>query len=354
MYPENVKSDVKRKPLFPAIVGAGISLVILRTGFLAFFFLVPLGVVAYKYDYRIAWKAFLFAVLGNFVLAAGARASRGISLTDTLWDITYYGLMAFIFTGIVAPPPVLSVKIKGAVRFFCGSCLGALLLAYLFLQLSSSPVFLEYINYLLSVVFQVNHPSSSDVVNNAMLGGLSAEVILEMIQTVMLRGGSLVSCVLLFAICRQTSLFLARFSFRKKDAGPSEASSPKASSLTSFRVNPRVIWVFSVSLFLVVLARIARLEIPEIILWNVLILCVILYFTQGLGIFQFFISRFALSPSTRVFFVVVFFIVLFSPYLNALLLGGLFLLGIAENWVPLRAPKKNGPPSTPEAGGSEN
>ena len=130
MHPE----IAKRKFLFPAIIGAGVSLLLLRTGVFAFFFLVPLGFIAYRFDYKSAWTAFLFAVLGNFILAAGARASRGISLTDTLWDIIYFSLMAFIFTGIVAPPPALSVKFKGAVRFFCGSCLGALLLAYFFLQ----------------------------------------------------------------------------------------------------------------------------------------------------------------------------------------------------------------------------
>jgi len=350
MYPENVKSDDKRKSLFPAMLGAGISLFLLRTGVFAFFFLVPFGFVFYKYKYRSAWAAFLFAVLGNTILAAGAFALRGISLTDTLWDICYFGLMSFIFTGILAPPPVLSVKFKEAVRFFFGSCLGALLLTVLFLQVSSSPVFLEYLNYLLSVVFQVDSSLGTDAVQGAMFGGVSAEVILGTVRTVMLCGGSLVSCVLLFAICRQIGFFLASFTFRKAPLPPEAVPLPEASFLAVFRVNPVVIWVFSVSLFLVVLTRITRLEIPEIILWNILILCVILYFTQGLAILRFFLSRFALSPFTRVFLIVVLVIVLFSPFLNALLLGGLFLLGVVENWVPLRAPKKNGPPSTPEAG----
>jgi hypothetical protein len=261
--------------------------------------------------------------------------------------------MAFIFTGIVAPPPALSAKYKEAVRFFCGSCLGALLFIYLFLQTSSSPVFLEYIDYLLNVVFQVNRSSGTDVVQNALLGNISAELVLETALAIMLRGGSLVSCIILFAVCRQISLFLARLSFRKP-LTPEAAPSPQASSLVSFRVSPTVIWVFSTSLLLVVLTGMARLEIPEIILWNILILCVILYFTQGLGILQFFFARLALSPFSKIFFLVLLVVVLFSPFLNLLLLGGLFLLGVAVNWVPLRAPVKNGPPSTPEAGDSEN
>ena len=340
---------IQRKSLFPALVGAGISLLLLRTGLLAFFFLVPLGFIAYRLDYRSAWTACFFAVLGNFFFAISARASRGVSMTDTLWDIIYFGLMTLIFTGIVAPPPALSARYKGAVRFFCGSCLGALLLAYLFFQVSSSPGFSEYVNYLINAVFQANSSSGSDVVNNAILGNISAEAVLQMTQTIMLRGGSLVSCILLFAVCRQTSYFLARVVFRKRTGVP-----PKTSSLASFRVAPVLIWVFSASLLLVVLTGMTGLEFPGIILWNILVLCVILYFTQGLGILQFFLFRFLSSFSSRVFFLVAFFVVLFSPFLNALLLGGLFLLGVAENWVPLRAPQKNGPPSTPEAGGGGN
>jgi hypothetical protein len=182
-----------------------------------------------------------------------------------------------------------------------------------------------------------------------MFGNYSTEVILETIQTVMLRGGSLVSCVVLFAICRQTGFFLARFAFRKD-----VVTSQEASSLMLFRVNPMIIWVFSASLLLVVLTGITRLEIPEIILWNILILCVILYFTQGLGILRFLLSRFALPPFLRIFFFFFLGVALFSPFLNALLLGGLFLLGVAENWAPFRASKKNGPPSTPEAGDNGN
>ena len=96
----------------------------------------------------------------------------------------------------------------------------------------------------------------------------------------------------------------------------------------------------------------AKLEIPEIILWNILILCAILYLAQGLGILQFFLARPTVSPSFKLLLSVLFIFLFFSPVINVVLLGGVVLLGIAENWVPFRAPKQNGPPSTPEAGDS--
>jgi hypothetical protein len=49
----------------------------------------------------------------------------------------------------------------------------------------------------------------------------------------------------------------------------------------------------------------------------------------------------------RLFFNVLIILLIFSPGINAFVLVGMILLGIAENWVPLRTPKPNGPPSTP-------
>jgi hypothetical protein len=40
-------------------------------------------------------------------------------------------------------------------------------------------------------------------------------------------------------------------------------------------------------------------------------------------------------------------LLVFSPGINAAALGVLVLLGIAENWVPFRAPKPDGGSSTP-------
>jgi len=105
---------------------------------------------------------------------------------------------------------------------------------------------------------------------------------------------------------------------------------------------------------LVVLSRVARLVVPEIILWNILVLCIILYCAQGLGILQFFLSRPTVPVFLRFFLTVVLIILIFSPAVNAVLLIGIVILGIAENWAPFRAPKPNGPPSTPEGGDRGN
>jgi len=259
------------------------------------------------------------------------------------WDVLYFTFMMAVFTWIVSPPPGFSVKLTESIRLIIGSFLGALLLIGMFLKTISSPDFYEYLSYALNALVSAYRSSGSDVVQAAMLGSLTADGILDFIKSILLRGGSLASCILLFSICRQMGYTLARIMSRQKGEAP----------LLSFHVPNEVIWVLSCSLLLVVFTRYIKLELPEIVLWNILILCSILYLAQGLGILQFLFARPKVPPSMKLIFSVLFFVFLFSPGINAFLLGGVVLLGIAENWAPLRVSKQNGPPSTPEAGDSE-
>jgi hypothetical protein len=331
----------------------------LKTGFLSLFFLVPLGFVAYRYHYRVAWLAFLLAFFGHAILSIANSAGRAIPFEALGWDVLYYGAITFIFILIIASPPSLQTKMSWPVRLVAGACLGSLLFNYILFMNMDSQAFLEYIGYFVNSLIAAYQSAKIDVVQNAMLESLTPEFVMDMIMAFMLRGGSLVSCVLLFFVCCQMSLILARMSFRLVGKNIQEKISWEAklngiNPLAGFHVNPRVIWVFSFSLLLVVITRTIKLEIPEIILWNVLIICSILYLAQGLGIMQFFLIMPSFSPFLRMILVIAFVFVLFSPFINAFLLGGLVLLGIAENWLPFRVSKQSGPPSTPEAGGGVN
>jgi hypothetical protein len=99
----------------------------------------------------------------------------------------------------------------------------------------------------------------------------------------------------------------------------------------------------------VLLARVILSSFLEIAAWNILAVCAMMYLAQGGGIVQCFLYRRNLPPFLRLLFNVLIVLLVFSPGINAFVLVGLILLGIAENWAPLRAPKPNGPPSTPAA-----
>jgi len=338
-----------KRSIIPALIAAGICLFFQRSGFFTLFFLAPLGFVAYRYNFRVAWTALLFAVLGNALLALGQAAERTIPAGEIIWPLLYFALIAAIFTWITAAPPGFSAKVPGSMRLMLGSCLGALLFIGIFFRTAASPGFSDYISSMINTVVSMYRSSGSDVVQNALLESLTADVVLNFMKSVILRGGSLIACVLLFFISRQVSFTLARLTH-----GGRGIHSAKMNSLAFFHVYPVVIWFLSASLLLVVLTRMVKFTVPEIILWNVLMFCAIMYLAQGLGILQFFLLRPSIPPFLRLVLMVVFIILLFSPGINAVLLVGVALLGIAENWVPFRAPKTNEPPSTPEAGDGGN
>jgi len=359
---------LKKKELIPALIGAGICLFFSRSGLFVLFFLLPLGFLAFRYGYRVVWNAVFFAVAGNTVLALGTLL-RG-SATGFFWGILYFAIMTSVFTWIVAPPPGLARTFCGTVRLVIASALSSAVLMAMFLRTAAAPGFLEHIA---SVTGAMASPAP-DVVQAALLAEVTPEMVLDFIRSAMLRGGALISSLLLFFICRQFSFILTRMvAFFAKNrpfgnAFPAQAEEPapqKTAPVSSsagagalgieplivFRVHPMLIWAFSGSLLLVVLSSMASLEIPEIILWNILVICGILYFAQGLGILHFFIAHRVAAPLLKLLLCVTFFVLLFSPGINMVLLGGVAFLGIIEHWVPFRLPKSNGTPSTPEADG---
>ena len=341
---------IKRKELIPALIGAGVCLFFSRSSLLVLFFVLPLGFLAYRYGYRVAWSALFFAVMGNMFLAMGTALTHGFPLTGIFWGVFYFAAVASIFTWITAPPPALSLKVCSTVRLIIGSSLASLLLMGMFFRIMASPNFSENIALITNSVM-ARGSAGSDVVQSALLSEVTPEMVLNFMTSTVLRGGALISSLLLFFVCRQISFILARLFVRNK---PPTSNLLEVNSLLVFRVHPMAIWVLSGALLLLVLTNRANLEIPGIILWNILILCGILYLAQGMGIVQFFLARATLTPFLKLLLCVLFLLLLFSPGINAILFGGVVLLGIAENWVSFRAPKSNGPPSTPEAGDSGN
>jgi hypothetical protein len=155
--------------------------------------------------------------------------------------------------------------------------------------------------------------------------------------SLILRGGGLASCMLVFYISRFITLFLAGL-VRRGRTWP---------GLREFRVSPWLIWAFSLSLGIILLSRLVKWQVPEIVAWNVLALCALMYLAQGAGIVRHFLTCRPVSPGLRLFVNIAIVFAVLSPGLNGILFGALILLGVAEHWAPLRVIKQKGPPSTP-------
>jgi len=78
------------------------------------------------------------------------------------------------------------------------------------------------------------------------------------------------------------------------------------------------------------------MQAVEILSWNVVTVCLLLYLAQGLGIIFYYLSKTARSTLTRLFQALLAVIIIMSPGINLIACGGILVLGIAENWAPLR------------------
>jgi uncharacterized protein YybS (DUF2232 family) len=327
--------------LVPALIGAAVCVVFIRTGILRFFFLAPLGFAAAGYNTKTGWTALLFAVAGHTLISLVLVVSNLLPWGETGWEFLFFALMTAAFLWILAPPRGKSrfSRIPGTARLAVGSSACTLVVLGVLFHVLDNEASYEYVKAQLETVKSLYLPSGSDVVQNALLESLTADFILRSVRMILERGGALASCVFIFFVNRQISLALARIFRGRSGAG----------GMRSFHVPAFVIWALSSSLLLVLLCRAAGLQAPEILGWNILTLCCILYFAQGLGIIQYFLTGPSVPPFRRILSLVILIVLLFTFGINAIILGLIILLGIVENWVSFRKPKLSGPPSTPGA-----
>ncbi|MDR2494519.1 MAG: YybS family protein [Spirochaetaceae bacterium] len=319
-----------------SLAGAVISAGLTRSGFPAFFFLVPLGFTAQGCGLLWGWITALGAVVINGIASLiGALAFK----TPMPWaDLVYFDIMALVFTWVTAP---LSPRKRGvrapapAYRFAAGSVIGALALWFLIEAASESlDAFFRSQGEALASLYRAS--AASDSAGAAFMEQYATpEAVAAFMKSVMLRGGGVLSCALIFFVSRQISLLFARLILRIR--APEQP----------FHAAPSLIWALSLSLLGAVAGSEAGMVPLEIGAWNMITVCAVLYLAQGWGIARYFLASRNLPPFKRVMLTLLVIVLLCSPVINAAALGILVLLGIAENWVPFRAPKSDGPSSTP-------
>ena len=309
------------------LICASLSAVMMRFGFLSFLFLTPLGFAA-LYNNTSAWFTFTAAAIINGVISLVFRGNSGFGL-----DIIYFTSIAFGFTWIMAGGIGSNqVQIRTLYRFIIASAFGSLVLLFIIHDGRANPGLAEAISSVLIA------SAGADAARRSFLEQtMTAERILEIFRNVTLRGGAMASMLFMFYLNRRMSI-IAELIVRKRKA---------ALDLLSFHVPVNTIWCLSFSIAAVLLSRTINLSILEIAAWNVLVVCAILFLAQGAGIVMFTLARQTFPPMVRLLLHIMIVVIIFSPGINTIALAALVFVGIAENWLPLRAPKKDGTPPTP-------
>jgi hypothetical protein len=319
--------------LIPAIVCAFLSVAFMRTGFLALFFLVPPGFCAVAFGSAAAWLCFVFASVGNGILAAGISLYYGVGLPLAGKDILYFVVIVLGFTWIMAGNPPGTEqripKIRTAYRFVIAAALGAVMFLVVTFAGSGNEALLSLIFSQAEAVSEGMIASSGmDAARQSLLQNvLTPENVMQTLLAVMLRGGALFSAFFVFFFSRQAAFLLARLLRRLR--------ANTTGDLTGFYAPRRVIWVFPLSLLAVIIGRVISVEAIEIVSWNLLVVCAVMFLAQGGGIVLFTLTRRPMPTMFRLLLMGLLVVVIFSP-VNVFILGALVLLGIAENWLPMR------------------
>jgi len=317
-------ASIGKKTLISALVCAAVCVALVRTGFFMLFFLVPLGVCAVVFGPVAAWLGALFAVLGNGVWLALISLRYGGPSINSL-NMLYFAVVSLGFTWIMAGNPPESrwipaiPRVRTLFRFTAASIAGAL--AYMGL----------------TFLFDGGYGFRSQIEAVASLFGTEAaqqafqeqmpDTMVEVISALVLRGGAVFSAFFMFFYSRQLAFVLVRLFKRRGSA---------RGDLIDFHAPRRAIWVLSLCLPVILLCRVVSLGMIEIAAWNILVVCVIMFLAQGGGIALFYFARRPAPMMVRLLGIVAFVFVIFSPGVNMLAALTLILLGIAENWLPLR------------------
>ena len=305
---------------------------------LILFFLLPIGIAGYLYSSMSCWLTVLFS-----------SVFYGLGLLifpepDTLASISKPVLAGFFFLacaafGWIVSAPGKSARVRTYLRLIIGSVAvfaGGVFLVRNYLQQDGAYQFV--IQTIETAIAIASSLQGADVVQQSLINELfSPEVFLETMRFVALRGGGIAWAMVFLFISRQGALGISGLIRRQRFAR----------GISAFKAPGQLIWVLSFSIFALLISFRVKLEIPEIAAWNVFIVCVMVYIAQGGGIVTYYLNR----PGTPRFFRVAanicVILMIFRPGMLAFVLVPMAILGIIENWVPLRVPKTNGSSSTP-------
>jgi hypothetical protein len=312
---------------------------------------VPLGLCSAVYGPVSAWIGFIAAALGNGFIAAGLSLRYGTGLAGVGIETLYFSALILSFTWIMAGSPspslfpgVLVVRIppvRTAFRFIAASLIGAFAFLGMIFSLARDEGISAFIRSQIEVISSSYITASGgDAVNRASLERLlSPDRVIEAFSAIISRGGAVFSAFFLFFFSRQAAFILARLFPRYRQGGSAH------NDLTGFHVPRRAIWVLSLCLPVIILCRTSSLELIEIAVWNILVICAIMFLAQGAGIVLYNFARRSMPALMRLLCALAFVFIVFSPGINVMVMGFLVLLGIAETWIPLR--KINNKGSTP-------
>jgi hypothetical protein len=314
-----------RSPLSVIVICASISVLIQYTGLFSFFFLVPVGFAVMVSDsfYRTVLLMTGFFIVLSLFISLIVSGSANIPLIEFIYTV----ILIFGFSWIMAGSKYTNVRT--AYRFILSASAGFIVFLAVFLgagkDSSLHSALYSQAEFISSIIIA---SAGNDAVRVSELQKvLTPENIVESFKSIFLKGGAILTFFFVFFINRHLSL-IALWLIKKQKYGR---------RLSAFFAPANTVWLLCASAALLLFTRQLKMETAEIVAWNVLAVCGIIFLAQGAGILMHFLETRA--PAFRLMANVFIIVLILSPGINTVAIAALLLLGVIENWVPLRQPK---------------
>lgn len=339
MDKEKTTAGKPKGRLVPVLISGFASAVLLELGGLfGFFFPVPIGIMVFAYNTKMALFAACTALVSHigvfFALSLLSEGSHLIAWYLFGWSASGVGVILLLWIWSVSPSSLIG-GISTANRFMISAVLVFVFILYgIFMadRANMRHILLTQVKTSVKAAFSAySEYGGSDI------GETDIASIIKTGLDFLLKGGGLAFIILFFFLNRQISASLASM-FKH---------SPKIAGIASFYTDRRLVWGLSFSILAVVYFKQSAMVEAEIIAWNALTICAILYFGQGVGIIFYFLSKSPRTALTRLVQSLLIAVILITPGVNLLVCGGALILGVAENWVPFRNQDIDGSSSTP-------
>jgi len=312
------------KSLIVIAVCSVLCMFFLRIGLFSLFYLAPLGYAVLVTD-RLR-LTFITSALTTIVFLFFTSIIQGAYSANLWMEIFYFTLLFFMFLWVTG-----GKKLRTAYRFLIAAIVCSIaFLIYLFMPGS---ILYNVFDIFAEEFFPIFY--AEDAAGTAVQQLMSPEFVVETTKNILLRGGSIISLLMMFYINRQiavTAVWIIKK--QRKDRG-----------LSVFFAPANTIWFLTGSLATIIISNIFNFRIPEIIAWNIFTICCIIFLVQGIGIARDFLAK--RTQRFRIITNVLVILAIFSP-LGVIVILALLILGIVEIWLPVRLGGLNGRASTPE------
>jgi len=315
-----LNNQLTRSSVITILICASLSMLFMRIGILSLFFLAPLGFAVIATGS--IFYTFLAAAAVNAVFSLAAFSSA--ENTVSIWFYAIYVTTLFLaFTWLIG-----AKNLRTLYRLIIASIAGAAALLIEFFSRDSVfyKTFFDIIN-LFSESIVSSQGEGITAVNPIFQDMTDPQEMMNVIVRLMLRGGALSSVLFLLFINRHLSLLIMQFIKKQR----------VKKSIIDFFAPQNTIWIFSGSLITIMLTGALKIEILEILAWNIFIICIIIYLAQGSAVLTHFLER--RGTGFKIGITVLIIVLLISPLMLSVF-GALLILGILENWIPFRLKKK--------------